>query len=363
MPRANIGNEIELRIYHLGDLLSVGLGVVATTGTVLILQIADKAKRSQRSLDPNIILLHAVVSDIRSITVADLKDGLHPNDAGYQKMADIWLKGIQEASNKGWIQAPNSPEPKLGSSASGSNDRNCLQPPYWVEAIKTKSIATGIGHNGDLKFHSNWVKVDSPATDIGKDGNGVVFADLNGDNYLYVNKTSGSVITYLNVGFGDEMSWIPVNGGKDIASGVAPRELIRFVDIDLDGKDDYVVMGRLTASATVYLNRGPKQGAPGNWVWDGPHEVAPGALGAKGADIMFADINNDGKFTFLIFVGSVLTSLRFWQDALTTWLWTRPGQLTPFSTLENRTRSAAFIGMAQVKLPKDLDPVTSRSKT
>ncbi|KAL8897459.1 MAG: hypothetical protein Q9192_002562 [Flavoplaca navasiana] len=97
------------------------------------------------------------------------------------------------------------------------------------------------------------------------------------------------------------MSWTPVIGGKDIASGVAPRKLIRFVDIDLDGKDDYVVMGKQTASATVYLNRGPKQGAPGNWVWDGPHEVAPGAPGAKGADIMFADINNDGKFSFVVF--------------------------------------------------------------
>ena len=27
------------------------------------------------------------------------------------------------------------------------------------------------------------------------------------------------------------MSWNPVNGGKEIASGVASRELIRFVDI------------------------------------------------------------------------------------------------------------------------------------
>lgn len=27
------------------------------------------------------------------------------------------------------------------------------------------------------------------------------------------------------------MSWNPVDGGKEIASGVAPRELIRFADI------------------------------------------------------------------------------------------------------------------------------------
>ncbi|KAL8999849.1 MAG: hypothetical protein Q9169_001390 [Polycauliona sp. 2 TL-2023] len=94
------------------------------------------------------------------------------------------------------------------------------------------------------------------------------------------------------------MSWNPVNGGKEIASGVAPRSLIRFVDIDMDGKDDYVVMDNSIASAKVYLNRGPKQGAPGNWVWDGPHNVAPGGPGARGVDVVFADINNDGITLF-----------------------------------------------------------------
>lgn len=33
-----------------------------------------------------------MVVDMRSITTADLKDGLHPTDAGYQKMADLWVK-------------------------------------------------------------------------------------------------------------------------------------------------------------------------------------------------------------------------------------------------------------------------------
>ncbi|KAI4262170.1 MAG: hypothetical protein L6R42_002647 [Xanthoria sp. 1 TBL-2021] len=373
-----------------------------------ISQIAEKAKRSQHSLDPNIILLHAgtndlnesppvdpsqapdrlgalidqiiadspdaiilvaqiinaanpateslvqaynnavpgevkrradsghkiMVSDFRSITAADLKDGIHPTDAGYQKMADIWFKGIQEAAQKDWIKAPKTPDPKLGLPASGPADRYCLQPPFWVEAIKDKAIATGVGHNGDLNFHPNWVKVDSHATGIGKDGIGVVFADLNGDSEFEDKRIgpttdelppqneqtiyTGSVIAYLNSGSGDTMSWNPVNGGKEIASGVASRERIRFVDIgekahvsnfldsmtktrsDMDGKDDYVVMGNQTVSATVYLNRGPKQGAPGSWIWDGPYEVAPGAPGARGGDIVFADINNDGRPDYLV---------------------------------------------------------------
>ncbi|KAL8999848.1 MAG: hypothetical protein Q9169_001389 [Polycauliona sp. 2 TL-2023] len=120
--------------------------------------------------------------DFRSIGNADLKDGIHPTDAGYQKMADIWFKGIQESFKKGWIKAPTTPDPKLGSPASGPSLRYCPQPPTWVEAIKDKAIATGVGRNGDMKFHPHWVQVDSHATGIGKDGRGVIFADLNGDS-------------------------------------------------------------------------------------------------------------------------------------------------------------------------------------
>lgn len=50
-------------------------------------------------------------------------------------------------------------------------------------------------------------------------------------------------------------------------------------------------MGDQTGSVTVWLNKGPDPTAPGGWSWNGPHEVAPGAPGAKGANVFFADIN------------------------------------------------------------------------
>lgn len=50
-----------------------------------------------------------VLVDMRSPdapTTADLADTRHPNDAGYQKMANVWFPGIQEAITKGFITAP-----------------------------------------------------------------------------------------------------------------------------------------------------------------------------------------------------------------------------------------------------------------
>ncbi|KAL8942644.1 MAG: hypothetical protein Q9216_001557 [Gyalolechia sp. 2 TL-2023] len=272
------------------------------------------------------------VVDMRSVQAADLADGLHPTDGGYRKMADLWFKAIQDAADKGWINVPNGPPIDLGAQGGHSNS-HCLTSPNWVPALNNNPIATGVGRNGDMKFTANWIHKPDVASGIGKVGTGVVFADLNGDgraDYLFVNRTSGSVILYLNTGVNDEITWAPANDGMEIASGLAPRDL----DIDLDGKDDYCVMGNATGSVTVWLNRGPKEGG---WNWDGPHEVAPGgrpdylvknsnggidaylnigkpktiegikwigaghiAAGLGTDDISIADINGDGRADYLL---------------------------------------------------------------
>ena len=50
---------------------------------------------------------HVAAVDMGAITTSDLvSDGIHPNDAGYQKMADAFNQGIQTAAAAGWIAAP-----------------------------------------------------------------------------------------------------------------------------------------------------------------------------------------------------------------------------------------------------------------
>jgi hypothetical protein len=55
-----------------------------------------------------------------SLTTADLADTLHPNDAGYQKMADAFHRGIQAAGGAGW---PRNPKPEVDHS-----DRRMTRP-------------------------------------------------------------------------------------------------------------------------------------------------------------------------------------------------------------------------------------------
>lgn len=49
---------------------------------------------------------HVAYVDMGALTTADLSDSLHPDDGGYQKMADAFGGAVQAADGAGWITAP-----------------------------------------------------------------------------------------------------------------------------------------------------------------------------------------------------------------------------------------------------------------
>ncbi|KAI9737115.1 MAG: hypothetical protein M1834_000706 [Cirrosporium novae-zelandiae] len=46
---------------------------------------------------------HVMSVDMSVVKPRYLSDGLHPNDKGYQIIADVWYAGLVKASDKGWI--------------------------------------------------------------------------------------------------------------------------------------------------------------------------------------------------------------------------------------------------------------------
>lgn len=70
------------------------------------------------------------------ITVNDLADGLHPNDGGYAKMADLFYSGIEYADDRGWISPPGEKTPVPDS----TSPENCKSTPSWYNV---GMIATG----------------------------------------------------------------------------------------------------------------------------------------------------------------------------------------------------------------------------
>lgn len=120
---------------------------------------------------------HVMVVDMRSVTTNYLFDDLHPNDAGYKKMADLSFSGIQSADAKGWIKPPIGNDPVSGSTATCSKGQRqrCLGNPVWYNPASSGIIASGVGHGGNGKFSPNWLPLKNAAGGLQLNGTGVRF--------------------------------------------------------------------------------------------------------------------------------------------------------------------------------------------
>lgn len=151
----------------------------------------------------------------------------------------------------------------------------------------------GNGHPNDWI----WVLQGEVASGVGA-GAGVQLVDLDGDgkaDYLWVDK-DGSVTAYINGGYDAATSkWLWYPYGM-IASGVgAGREDVHFADIDGDGKADYLWIDRLTGALDLWYNGG---GEPSNWIWYPAGQVASG-VGTNSLCVMFADTTGSGRDDYL----------------------------------------------------------------
>ncbi len=92
----------------------------APSATILVAQLicnSDAAVQSRinayNSQIPGIVWAranagkHVYMVSMSSLNTGDLEDGLHPNDTGYQKMANAWGAAIQQVIAKGWVSHIN----------------------------------------------------------------------------------------------------------------------------------------------------------------------------------------------------------------------------------------------------------------
>ncbi len=220
-------------------------------------EIRDLVRRRQSAGE------RVALVNMSAVTTADLADGLHPNDAGYRKMADAFFKAVADAAEHGWIQAP-----------SGGTRPTCPAPGgRWVPLGQ---IASGTG----------------AAT-----GPRVRFADIDGDgkdDYLVVG-IKGEIDAWRNIG-GDQngrSGWTPM--GR-IASGTGLQGTVLLSDIDADNKADYLVVGS-KGEVHAWRNTGGDKDGRAGWVPRG--QIATG-VGSQGwGNIVFADINGDRRADYL----------------------------------------------------------------
>ncbi|WP_030235059.1 GDSL-type esterase/lipase family protein [Streptomyces sp. NRRL S-455] len=134
--------------------------------------------------------------DMSSLTAADLADPLHPNDAGYQKMADAFHRGVQSADSAGWLKNPAPAPARVQSGIAGKcmdvNGANSAD----GTAVQTWSCGDGANqvwqpYNGGYRNPASGRCLDVPGSSTA-DGTQLVLWDCNGgSNQKWTTLTTG----------------------------------------------------------------------------------------------------------------------------------------------------------------------------
>ncbi len=283
---------------------------------------------------------HVALVDMSAVTTADLADNLHPNDGGYQKLANAWNAAIQTAMANGWIGTPvdcsltpvgcSSTVFTAGTEPAGE-DPNPNRPdtgfpaappitpiPIAVPGAPAKQPQPAAAANG-------WSAPIFIAGGSGA-GNTVHLIDMNNDHkadYVVEVPTTGGFWGYLNnnVVTAGPTGW---NGPMEWAGGASPNAVL--ADINGDGLPDYLIVDPVSGAVTAYLNNGGDAAGAGGWRPEG--QIAGGQ--APGANVRFADMNGDGYADYVMVdpaTGSITVALNNGTDLAPSSGWIQAGTI------------------------------------
>ncbi|KAL3454210.1 hypothetical protein BJX65DRAFT_301996 [Aspergillus insuetus] len=238
----------------------------------------------------------ALVAMNDALSTADLADNLHPNDGGYKKMADAYYAAITAADANGWISEPGE---YLSPPADSTSPESCKATPSWYNAGR---IATGAKvATSDGLFQPSWYKKGVIAEGACPRAR-LHFMDLDGDglkDYACVDPKTGAVDVWLNIPDADGKSAGNWNKLGEVATGATGRDGwgVMFADLNGDGRDDYIYIDPDTGAVSAWINR--LKNDAGVWQWQSLGQIA-GGVGATNETLQMVDIDGDGRADFCI---------------------------------------------------------------
>ncbi|KAH8671546.1 hypothetical protein BX600DRAFT_496225 [Xylariales sp. PMI_506] len=165
----------------------------------------------------------------------------------------------------------------------------------------TGEIALGLGHLGTWLYQKNWVQAGEVASGFGRDPNYVSLHDMNGDgraDYVWLDPDTGMIVCWLN-NLPD--AWSPAGTNNSIIwSGAGPAESVFIADMNGDGLEDYMVVDPYTGAVEIWWNWGADDDSANGWNFTAGGQIASGVPNANWYTIRFPDINGDGRADYVV---------------------------------------------------------------
>ncbi|GII87803.1 hypothetical protein Ssi03_57930 [Sphaerisporangium siamense] len=292
--------------------------------------------------------LRVVYTDISALKLSEMRsDGVHPTDAGYDKIAEAFGKAAEEANDHGWIQEPNPPAANVGSSPCGSkddgaglpvdgnnklgegwDDRGVIQARqfpsssrFWLTDVNKDRKAEFVVVDKDQNFRfwwnggpsgDDWIPMvegqNSYEPRAGAVGNQLRFGDVDGDGFpdCMVVDLQGGVSAYTwkdDNPSGSRMCMdkekfaggasVRTEGSAGSKLDIDPATKIRFADVTGGGRDDYLLI-EPDGTTTAWYNQGYTVERTRQYLkWDSPQTISGALLLPR--EIRYADINGDKR--------------------------------------------------------------------
>ncbi|KAK5653242.1 hypothetical protein OQA88_9141 [Cercophora sp. LCS_1] len=244
-----------------------------------------------------------------NIPLSLMPDGIHPNDEGYEMMAQAWYQGILETDRAGFLTAPN--HSNAANDEAGSASNTCEK--KFGMARGPITTQAGSGQDDGLYTHNSvargvrytiWANATGDAGEIP-----FVFARLNaGTNRHYIvqvlnenHPTNGGRYhrffrpTDPGSWQGDESSHIVDSVKFWVPDGCIKRGA-RWADVNGDGCGDFLCVS-LNGDTYYSINYGVDEGAVNPIVSKGIWKANQGKAQDR---VRIADIDGDGRADYCI---------------------------------------------------------------
>ncbi|UOZ06358.1 FG-GAP-like repeat-containing protein [Amycolatopsis sp. WQ 127309] len=278
--------------------------------------------------------------DPPALTSAEMADNLHPDDAGYQRMAQSLYGPLDQAYTDGWIAT----HPALGAATEAGGSGKVRWADFdgdgradYLTVASNGAVSAILNRGGD--GHGGWSVLGQVATGTTTDPARARFADFDGDgraDYLTI-AANGAVTAFLNRGGDGRGGWL--SQGQVATGTTTDQSRVRFADLDGDGRADYLTIAA-NGAVTAFLNRG----GDGRGGWLGQGQVATGTT-TDPSLVRFADFDGDGAadYAALATSGAVTLYLNRGGDGHGGWL--PYGQVaTGLTTTASQVAFADFTG-------------------